>query len=97
MYMEQKNKKSKIINTKLEKVEESDMPRLQVNPEILKNLKSQNQARQYQELQVESVQKNENSQDAMFAIKFFTSGAIIGVLSYFLLPYLWRKYIKKQD
>lgn len=71
------------------------MPRLQVNPEILKNLKSQNQAKQDQETKIVQKQKQETGTDAMFALKFFTSGAIIGVLSYFLLPYLWRKYIKK--
>lgn len=95
--MEQKNKKSKLVNTKLEKVEETEMPRLQVNPEILKNLKSQNQAKQEQELIIDQTQKNETGRDALFALKFFTSGAIIGILSYFLLPYFYKKYIKKQD
>lgn len=97
--MSQQSKKSKSVLPRLEKVEEGieqEMPRLQVNPDVLKNLKSQNQAKQQQELRIENRQKVETGQDAMFALKFFTSGAIIGVLSYFLLPYLWKKYIKKQ-
>lgn len=93
----EKNKKSKVVPSKLERVEESEMPRLQVNPEILKNLKSQNQAKQQQELDLEMKQKKDVGQDALYALKFFVSGTIFGVLGYFLLPYLWKKYNKRED
>lgn len=73
------------------------MPRLQVDPNILKNLKSQNQAKIELEQQIETKQKCNTGSDALFALKFFTSGAIIGLLGYFLLPYFYKKYIKKSD
>jgi F0F1-type ATP synthase assembly protein I len=96
--MDGRSKKSKLPEVKLEKVveENQDMPRLNVAPELLPSLQSKTQKARNAENQQKNKEISSTKEDAVYFLKIFVSGVVVAIATYYTVPYVYNKYIKKE-